>query len=514
MRVFNNTARYVDQGGGKRKGSFAMFLEPHHPDILEFLEMKLNHGADEVRARDLFYGVWASDLFMARVRDDQAWSLFCPSKCPDLCDLWGKAYASRYTHYEAAGVAERTVPARTVWSKMLTSMIETGTPYLCFKDAVNRKSNQQNVGVIKSSNLCVEIMQVSTPEETAVCNLASVALPAFLRDDGEYDYDGLEQTVRMLVRNIDKIIDRTHYPIPTAKRSNQRHRPMAIGVQGLADVFQRRGEPFDSETARALNRRIFATMYWAAVSESCALAASHGPYASYAGSPASQGRLQYDLWGVEPHPALDWDGLKADVAKHGLRNSLLIGLMPTASSASILMNHECFEPLVSNLFTRRTLTGEYVKLNPHLVKALEQRGLWTRPMRDELIRHRGSVAELSDVPSELKAVFRTAYEIPMRSVIDMSVDRGCYVCQSSSKNLFFPLAKPNVVTAALMHAWKSGEKTGSYYIRIKPATTSLAQTIDPVAPRPAEEEPEPEPEPEPDPSTPPDPQDPEEEGGC
>jgi ribonucleoside-diphosphate reductase alpha chain len=483
MRVFNNTARYVDQGGGKRKGSFAVYLSPHHPDILDFLEMKLNHGADELRARDLFYGLWVSDLFMRRVHADQPWSVFCPSKYPpgvNLSELYGTEFEEAYARLEEDGLAERAIPARQIWNAMMTSMIETGTPYLLFKDAVNAKSNQKNIGPIMSSNLCTEIMQVSTPSETAVCNLASLALPAFIgKNPDDYDFEGLSTTTRLLVRNIEKVITRTHYPIPEAALSNFRHRPMSIGVQGLADVFMLHKIAFDSDKARELNKRIFATIYFAALSESAELARVHGPYSTFEGSPASKGILQFDLWGEEPHPMYDWGALKKTIADYGLRHSLLVGLMPTASSATILMNLECFEPATTNLFTRTTLTGEHVKLNEHLVRDLEAIGLWDHEMRDDLVRHRGSVQHIKRVPDDLKPVYRTAYEISMRSVIDMSADRGIYVDQSSSKNLYFPTASPAVLTAALFHSWGRGEKTGSYYIRTRSATTSLQSCVDP-----------------------------------
>ena len=480
LRNFNATARYVDQGGGKRKGSFAIFLAPHHPDILEFLELKLNHGADELRARDLFYGVWASDLFMRRVEEDGVWSLFCPRACPELGRTYGADFAAAYETYEAAGLAVKQLSARDLWSKMVASQLETGTPYLLFKDACNAKSNQQNIGIIESSNLCCEIMEVSTPDETAVCNLASVALPKFAAPAGsdpveDYDYAGLRATAALLVRNLNKVIDRTTYPVPGARVSNHAHRPVAIGVQGLHDVYMAGLLPFESAAAAELNRRIFATLYYAAVTESCRLAARDGPYSTFAGSPASRGRLQYDLWGATPHPMYDWAALKAQVLKHGLRNSLLVALMPTASTASLLMNTECFEPLSSNLFLRRTLAGEYLQLNHHLVRALEDQGLWTTVVQEALLRNRGSVQGCASVPADLQAVFKTAYEVSMRCLIKQSSDRGIYVCQSSSKNLFLSpsTATAKKLTSMLFLSWQLGEKTGVYYTRTQPPAQAL-----------------------------------------
>ena len=490
LRNFNATARYVDQGGGKRKGSFAIYLEPHHADVLDFLELKRNQGADEIRARDLFYGLWVSDLFMRRVRDGETWSLFCPNACPELLGTWGEQFEARYLACEREGRASRQLPARELWNKIVETMLETGTPYLLFKDACNAKSNQQNVGVVQSSNLCCEIVQVSTPEETAVCNLASVALPRFRAPDGAdpveaYDYAGLGGVVALLVRNLNKVIDRTTYPVPEAARSNRRHRPIAVGVQGLHDVYMHARLPFDDPRAAELNRRIFATIYYYAVDASVDLAVRDGPYTTFEGSPASEGRLQFDLWGVAPHPMYDWAALRQRVRLEGLRNSLLVGLMPTASSATILMNSECFEPLSSNLYVRRTLAGEVTRINPHLVSALEERGHWTDATREALLRDRGSVARLPDdvLPPALKAVFRTAYELPMRGVIDQSADRGIYVCQSSSKNLFLNAANATQrkLTSMLFHSWTKGEKTGVYYTRTQPKANAL-QVVAPSTP--------------------------------
>ncbi len=478
LRVFNDTARYVDQGGGKRKGSFAMFLEPHHPDILDFLELKKNHGVDSEKARDLFYALWISDLFMERVKANAAWSVICPTQCPELQDAVGQDYRQLYERCEAEGNVVKTFEsAREVWFAIIDSQIETGTPYMMYKDHCNRKSNQQNLGTIRGSNLCCEIVEYTSPEETAVCTLASVALPSFCSDKG-MDFVELERVVRLVTRNLNRTIDVNCYPIPQAKTSNMRHRPIGIGVQGLADCFQMLGHPYDSPAARTLNKHVFETIYFAALSESVTLAKAHGTYASYAGSPLSKGQTQMELWGATctdaRHP---WSQLKAALHAHGARNSLLTAPMPTASTASILGNTESFEPRTSNLYTRRVLAGEYIVINRYLQNELKRRGLWSEDMGRKLIAHRGSVQRIPGIPDDVKQVYRTVWEISQRSIIDMAADRGIYIDQSQSLNIHVEEPSRAIMTSVHFHAWSRGLKTGQYYLRSQPKAKALQFTV-------------------------------------
>ena len=467
LRVFNETARYVDQAG-KRKGSFAAYLEPWHEDVESFLDLKKNTGLEEARARDLFYGLWIPDLFMERVRDDGEWTLFSPEEAPGLSDVHGEEFRALYEKYEHKG---RRIKAQDLWSKILTSQIETGTPYMMYKDACNAKSNQKNLGTIKCSNLCTEIVLYTSREETAVCNLASVALPKCV--DAKFNFQTLFEVTRLATYNLNRVIDRTYYPTTEARRSNTRHRPIGIGVQGLADVFLMLGMPFDSAQARDLNREIFETMHYAALSASCDLAEKHGTYESYEGSPASKGLLQPDLWGVTPGDRWDWHHLRQRIATHGLRNSALIAPMPTASSSSILGNNECFEPYTSNLYVRRVLSGEFTMTNKHLVRVLESRGMWTEETRQTLLRDGGSVRNLEFPESGL---FKTVWEIKQKALLDMAIDRGAYVCHSQSMNVF--LAEPNVAQLTSMHfyGWRGGLKTGMYYLRTNPKAKAIQVT--------------------------------------
>jgi len=481
LRVFNNTARYVNQGGGKRKGSFAMYLEPWHADIMEFLDLRLNQGDEEARCRDLFTALWIPDLFMQKVEADGEWHLMCPNESPGLSDVYGEEFNELYRLYVAQGRYKRVVKARQVWDAMLRSQIETGTPYMCYKDAANAKSNQKNIGVIKSSNLCTEVFEVSSADETAVCNLASVCLPTFLWDNGHFDLTKLHEVIRVMTRNLNQVIDRNYYPTEPARRSNMRHRPIAIGVQGLADVFMRMGIPFDSDEARSRNRIFFETIYHAALTESCQLAKECGPYETYRGSPASQGILQPDMWNVTlSDTPWDWTKLRADIAQYGLRNSLLVAPMPTASTAQIMGNNEAFEPYTTNLYLRRTLAGEFVVVNKHLVKDLKALGLWNKTTKNLIIKDGGSVQNIPGIPDNLKAVYRTVWEIPMKSIIDMSADRGAYIDQSQSLNLF--MENPTVAKLSSMHmyAWKKGLKTGMYYLRTRAKAKPQQVTITPT----------------------------------
>jgi ribonucleoside-diphosphate reductase alpha subunit len=484
LRVFNNTARYVDQGGGRRNGSFAMYLEPWHADVEDFLRMKLNTGAEEERARDLFYALWIPDLFMERVEADAEWSLFCPDEAPGLSDVWGAEFVKLYTDYEAKGRARKSVSARKLWFQILDSQMETGTPYLLYKDAANSKSNQKNIGTIKSSNLCTEIMEVSTPTETAVCNLASIALPAYTRlaTGVSYDFDSLRKAVRVAVRNLNQIIDINFYPTAETKASNMRHRPIGIGVQGLADVFAVLGLNWEEAAASTLNQLIFEHMYYAAVDESAELAKTQGSYETFAGSPASEGKLQPDLWGVTPmsetDKTLDWPALRAK-ASQGLRNSLLLAPMPTASTSQILGYNECFEPFTSNIYTRRTLAGEFVVINRHLMKELMGLGLWSDDMKQQIIINNGSVQAIESIPEAVRLRYKTTWEIPQKVLIDMAASRGAFICQSQSLNLF--VADPTYAKLTSMHfyGWKKGLKTGCYYLRTKAPVTAQKFTVDP-----------------------------------
>ncbi len=490
LKVFNDTAKYVNQGG-KRNGSFAIYMEPWHADIEDFLRLKLNTGAEEDRARDLFYGLWIPDLFMKRVEEDKPWSLMCPNECPGLADCWGEAFETLYTRYESEGKARRQVPAKKLWQLILDAQIQTGTPYLCYKDAANRKSNQQNLGTIKSSNLCTEIIEYTSSEETAVCNLGSLALPRFVKD-GAFDFTALRAYTGVLTRNLNKVIDINFYPTEKCKRSNLRHRPIGIGVQGLADVFAKLRLPWTSEAATKLNREIFENIYYAAVRESTIVAmegcepSDHfaaGAYETFDGSPASQGKLQFDLWGQEPRetPYLDWANLKKNARTFGMRNSLLLAPMPTASTSQILGNNECIEPFTSNLYSRRVLAGEFVVVNKYLVDDLVARGLWTAEIRAQIIANNGSVQGIAELPTEIRELYRTAWEIPMKTLITLAADRAPFICQSQSLNLF--LAEPTYSKLSSMHlfAWKQGLKTGCYYLRTKGAAKAQQFTVEPPA---------------------------------
>ena len=464
-------------GGGKRKGSFAVYLEPWHADIQDFLELKKNHGKEEMRARDLFYALWIPDLFMRRVRDGGNWSLMCPQKCPGLSDVWGEQFDELYEKYESEGRYNKQFAARELWTQIIKSQIETGTPYVLYKDSANRKSNQKNVGTIKSSNLCTEIMEVSTPEETAVCNLASIALPKFVRN-GKLDAQGLVDAAHEVTLNLNRVIDRNYYPTEAARLSNMRHRPIGIGVQGLADLYAMLKLDFESEEAKTINRRVFAAIYYGALSGSIDWARENGAYETYQGSPASEGKLQFDLWETEPLEEFDWKALKARICEHGLGNSLLLAPMPTASTSQILGNNECFEPFTSNLYVRRVLSGEFVMVNKHLVQDLIALGLWSESMKDEIVRHNGSVQDVMEIPDDVKRRYKTVWEISMKSIIDQAADRGPYVCQSQSMNLF--LAEPTVGKVNSMHfyAWEKGLKTGMYYLRSKPAAQAKKITLE------------------------------------
>ena len=476
LKVYNDTARYVDQGGGKRKGAFAVYIEPWHADIHEFLDLKKNHGKEELRARDLFYAMWIPDLFMERVKENGDWSLFCPNEAPDLHETYGGEFEALYHKYEKEGRARKVVKAQDLWFKILESQIETGTPYILYKDAANRKSNQKNLGTIKSSNLCTEIMEYTSPDEVAVCNLASLSLPKFI-DDGKFDFDKLHEITRVVTRNLNKIIDINYYPIKEAERSNLRHRPIGIGVQGLADTYLMMGMPFDGDEARKLNKDIFETIYHASLTESNVLAKKEGPYETYEGSPVSQGVLQYDMWGVTPSDRWDWKGLKKKIKANGVRNSLLLAPMPTASTSQILGNNECIEPYTSNIYTRRTLSGEYIVINKHLLKDLIELDLWNDDMKEQLMAANGSVQEIEGLPAKIKEMYKTVYEISQKAIIDQAADRGAYICQSQSLNLF--VENPSFAKLSSMHfyGWQKGLKTGMYYLRSKAAVDPIKFTL-------------------------------------
>ncbi|GJM31338.1 MAG: ribonucleoside-diphosphate reductase [Saprospiraceae bacterium] len=477
LKVYNDTARYVDQGGGKRKGAFAIYLEPWHADVFDFLELKKNHGKEELRARDLFYAMWIPDLFMERVKMDGEWSLFCPNEAPGLFDTYGGEFEALYHRYEQEGKARKVVKAQELWFAILESQIETGTPYILYKDAANKKSNQKNLGTIRSSNLCTEIMEYTSKDEVAVCNLASLSLAKFVQADGTFDFQQLFDITRVVTRNLNKVIDINYYPIPEARNSNMRHRPIGIGVQGLADAYILMRFPFESPEAAQLNRDIFETIYYAALTESCILAERDGSYESYKGSPASKGELQYDLWGVTPSDRWDWKALKAKIKKHGLRNSLLVAPMPTASTSQILGNNECFEPYTSNIYSRRTLSGEYIIINKHMLKDLIALGLWNDDMKHKLMAANGSVKNIEGIPSELKELYKTTWEISQKAIIDQAADRGAFICQSQSMNLF--VENPNYGKLSSMHfyAWQKGLKTGMYYLRSKAAVDPIKFTV-------------------------------------
>lgn len=478
LRVFNDTARYVDQGGGKRKGAFAVYLEPWHADIFEYLDLKKNHGKEETRARDLFYALWIPDLFMERVESNGDWSLFCPNEAKGLYDVWGEEFNELYTKYEKQGLARRVIKAQSLWFAIINSQIETGTPYMLYKDSCNRKSNQQNLGTIRCSNLCTEIIEYTSKDEVAVCNLASIALPKFVKEDKTFDHDKLFEVTYHIVGNLNKIIDKNYYPIKQAETSNLRHRPIGIGVQGLADVFLKMRLPFDSDGARVVNRDIFETIYFAALTASNDLAKIHGPYSTYEGSPVSKGILQYDMWGVKPSDRWDWDGLKAKIKEHGVRNSLLVAPMPTASTSQILGNNECFEPYTSNIYSRRVLAGDFTVINQHLVKDLMELGLWNDDIKDLIISNEGSIQNIEEIPQEIKDLYKTVWEIKQRVLIDMAADRGAFIDQSQSFNCFMEVPSSAKLTSMHFYAWKKGLKTGMYYLRTRPAANAIQFTVD------------------------------------
>ncbi|KAL8439857.1 hypothetical protein Efla_004383 [Eimeria flavescens] len=480
LRVFNDASRYVDQGGGKRKGSLAVYLEPWHADIFEFLDLRKNHGKEEMRARDLFPALWIPDLFMQRVYENGSWTLMCPCECPGLTEAWGDAFNELYEKYEKTGRGRKTIPAQKLWFAILQAQIETGTPYMLYKDACNRKSNQQNLGTIHSSNLCCEVIQYTSPEEVAVCNLASVSLSRFVDTEKKtFDFDKLKAIVKVMTRNLNNVIDRNYYPVPEARASNLKHRPIGLGVQGLADAFLLLRYPFDSPEAKELNKNIFECIYFAACEASMELAAEHGPYETYAGSPVSKGLLQFDMWGVKPSSGLcDWDGLKAKIKQFGLRNSLLVSPMPTASTSQILGNNEAFEPYTSNIYCRRVLSGEFFVVNPHLLRDLLERGLWTDSVRQQLIAHNGSVQLIPEIPSELKELYKTVWEIKQKSIVDMAIDRAPFVDQSQSLNIH--MVNPTYAKLSTMHfhGWQAGLKTGMYYLRTQAAADAIKFTVD------------------------------------
>ena len=477
LRVFNDTARYVDQGGGKRKGAFAIYLEPWHADVFEFLDLRKNHGKEEMRARDLFYALWICDLFMKRVEANEEWSLFCPNEAPGLSECWGAAFETLYTKYEAEGKARKTVKAQDLWFTILQSQIETGTPYMLYKDAANRKSNQQNLGTIKSSNLCTEIMEYTSPDEVAVCNLASLALPRFVIN-GSFDHQKLYDVTYEVTKNLNKIIDNNYYPVKEARTSNMKHRPIGLGVQGLADVFILLRLPFESELAKMLNKNIFETIYFAAMTASKDLAKEQGAYETFAGSPVSKGIFQFDMWGATPTERWDWSSLKEEVKQFGVRNSLLVAPMPTASTSQIFGNNECFEPYTSNIYTRRVLSGEFIIVNKHLLKDLVNLGLWNNSMKNKIIAANGSVQNIEEIPSDIKELYKTVWEIKQRNIIDMAADRGAYICQSQSMNLFVDNPNTSKLTSMHFHAWKKGLKTGMYYLRTQAATQAVQFTVE------------------------------------
>lgn len=479
LRVFNDTARYVDQGGGKRKGSFAVYIETWHADIFDFLDLKKNHGKEEMRARDLFYAMWTSDLFMKRVQEDALWTLMCPNECPGLYDVYGEEFEALYLSYEAAGKGRKTIKARELWEKILESQIETGTPYMLYKDAANRKSNQKNLGTIRSSNLCTEIMEYTSEDEIAVCNLASISLPMFV-ENGQFNHDYLYQVTKRVTRNLNKVIDRNYYPVIEAENSNMRHRPVGLGVQGLADAFILMRLPFTSDEAKKVNQEIFETMYFAAVTASMEMAKEEGPYSTFKGSPISQGEFQYNLWGLKDEDLSgrwDWTSLRKEVMEHGVRNSLLMAPMPTASTSQILGNNEAFEPYTSNIYTRRVLSGEFIVVNKHLLEDLVNLGLWNEDLKQEIMRANGSIQHIDIIPQDIKDLYRTVWEMSMKDIIDMSRQRGYFIDQSQSLNLFMENATFAKLTSMHFYAWQSGLKTGMYYLRTKSAVDAIKFTL-------------------------------------
>ncbi len=479
LKVFNDTARYVDQGGGKRKGSFAVYIETWHADIFDFLDLKKNHGKEEMRARDLFYAMWTSDLFMKRVQEDGKWTLMCPNECPGLYDVYGDEFEALYESYEAAGKGRKTIKARELWEKILESQIETGTPYMLYKDAANRKSNQKNLGTIRSSNLCTEIMEYTAPDEVAVCNLASISLPMFV-EEGVFNHDYLYEVTKRVTRNLNKVIDRNYYPVKEAENSNMRHRPVGLGVQGLADAFILMRLPFTSDEAKKLNQEIFETIYFAAVTASMEMAKEEGPYSTFKGSPISQGEFQYNLWGLNDSDLSgrwDWTSLRKEVMEHGVRNSLLMAPMPTASTSQILGNNEAFEPYTSNIYTRRVLSGEFIVVNKHLLHDLVNLGLWNESLKQEIMRANGSVQNIDVIPQDIKDLYKTVWEMSMKDIIDMSRQRGYFIDQSQSLNLFMENATFAKLTSMHFYAWQSGLKTGMYYLRTKSAVDAIKFTL-------------------------------------
>jgi len=478
LRVFNDTARYVDQGGGKRKGSFAIYIETWHADIFDFLDLKKNTGKEEMRARDLFFAMWTSDLFMKRVQDDSYWTLMCPNECPGLYDVHGEEFEELYIGYEKAGKGRKTIKAHELWEKILESQIETGTPYMLYKDAANRKSNQKNLGTIRSSNLCTEILEFTSKDEIAVCNLASISLPMFV-ENKQFNHELLFTVTKRVTRNLNKVIDRNYYPVKEAENSNLRHRPVGLGVQGLADAFIMLRMPFTSDEAKKLNQEIFETLYFAAVTASMELAKEEGPYSTFEGSPISQGEFQHNLWGMKDEELSgrwDWASLRKEVMEHGVRNSLLVAPMPTASTSQILGNNEAFEPYTSNIYTRRVLSGEFIVVNKHLLNDLVERGLWNETLKQELMRNNGSVQDLN-IPQDLKELYKTVWEMSMKDIIDMSRHRGYFVDQSQSLNLFMQNANYSKLTSMHFYAWQSGLKTGMYYLRTKAAVDAIKFTL-------------------------------------
>lgn len=480
LRVFNSTARYVNQAG-RRKGSIAIYVEPWHADILEFLELRLNQGDEESRCRDLFTSLWIPDLFMKRVEEGGTWSLFCPDKAPGLSDVYGKDFEDLYMKYESQGIANRVIPALDVWKAIIKSQSETGTPYMLYKDACNAKSNQKNLGTIKSSNLCTEIIEYTEPGETAVCNLASIALPKYVKD-GKYDYSELHRVTKIATKNLNRVIDRNFYPVETARKSNMRHRPIGLGVQGLADVFCMLRIPFESEEAKVINTHIFETIYHAALEASCELADIHGPYETFKGSPASEGILQFDMWEKKESTRLhsgmyDWSLMRERVKK-GVYNSLLVAPMPTASTAQILGNNECFEPWTTNIYLRRTLAGEFVVVNKHLIEDLKKVGIWSKEMKDLMVKSGGSIQTITDIPDDIKSLYKTVWEISQKTIIDMAADRGRYIDQSQSMNLFVENPTLSKLSSMHMYAWKSGLKTGMYYLRSKARARPIQYSLE------------------------------------
>ena len=479
LRVFNDTARYVDQGGGKRKGSFAIYLEPWHADVFDFLDLRKNHGKEEMRARDLFYAMWTPDLFMERVESNGEWTLMCPNECPGLADAYGDKFRALYEKYEAEGKGRKTIKARELWEKIVESQIETGTPYMLYKDACNEKSNQKNLGTIRSSNLCTEIIEYTAPDEVAVCNLASIALPMFV-DNGKFDHDKLYEVTYKVTKNLNVVIDRNYYPVPEARNSNMRHRPVGLGVQGLADAFIQLRLPFTSPEAKQLNKDIFETIYFASLKASKDLAKVDGAYETFEGSPISQGQFQFDLWGVEAKELSgrwDWDELREEIKESGVRNSLLLAPMPTASTSQILGNNECFEPYTSNIYTRRVLSGEFIIVNKHLLKDLVKLGLWNDELKNEILRTNGSIQNIEIIPQNIKDLYKTVWELSMRDIIDMAGERGMFIDQSQSLNLFVENANLGKLTSMHFYAWKQGLKTGMYYLRTKSAVDAIKFTV-------------------------------------